>query len=85
MEKKTIFIETREPELQECQLCGKTDEKVTMYIGGYFTWAHEDCAELADKAVGFYLRCLGHDQGMTRFASDYLENEGFSVRFNGGN
>ena len=72
------------PGSHECQICGKTDENVIMFIGGFFGWAHEECAELANKAVGLYLRCLGNDQGMTRFASDYLENEGFNVHFSEG-
>ena len=84
MEKKTIVIQTREPELHECQLCGKKDKDVILFAGGFIGWAHEDCAELANKAVGLYLRCLGSDQGMTRLASDYLENEGFTVHYNGG-
>ena len=54
-----------------------------MYVDGFLGWAHEECAELADKAVGLYLRCLGSEYGMTRLASDFLENEGFTVHYKG--
>jgi len=79
-----ISFVSRDKKLHECQICGKTDEKVIMFIGGFLGWAHEDCAELADKAVGLYLRCLGSEGGMTRLASDFLESEGFTVRYNEG-
>ena len=81
---KTIYIETREPELHECQICGKKDDKVIMWVGGFFGWAHEDCAELANKVVGLYLQALNSEQGMMRLAVDFIENEGGKIHFHEG-
>ena len=41
-----------------CELCGKTDECVMAYVGGYLNYAHGDCAEIANRGVEQYLRYL---------------------------
>ena len=41
-----------------CQLCGKTDKTVDMFIGGYLMYTHESCGEIAEKAVDLWLESL---------------------------
>jgi len=50
--------EQKEHPLRKCELCGKTDETVDVWVGGYLTFAHHKCAEIANLGVHAYLRML---------------------------
>ncbi len=69
MKKKIIEIETREKKPHDCDLCGKpVNVPDDMHIGGFISWAHPECAELAEKTVDLYLRWLTlSPQGLTTF------------------
>ena len=50
--------EQKEHPPRKCELCGKTDETVDVWVGGYLTFAHHKCAEIANLGVHAYLRML---------------------------
>jgi hypothetical protein len=50
--------EQKEHPLRKCELCGKTDDTVDFWVGGYLTFAHHKCAEIANLGVHAYLRKL---------------------------
>ena len=54
---QTIYIKTRKPKLMTCDICGKTDETVDMYIGP-FNHLCPKCEEIANKVIEGYLRFL---------------------------
>ncbi len=59
---------------RKCQLCGKTDSSVNIWVGGYFAKAHQKCAEIGHKAVELYLLNLHHSMfGIEQFAEDLLK------------
>lgn len=63
-------------ELHTCELCGKTDEKVTLFIGGPWTYIHESCAEIAEKAIEGYLkRIVSMQYGITYLAEELIRAE----------
>ena len=72
---QTIIIKEREPQPHNCDICGKPVRVPDdMWIGGYLSWAHPECAEMADKAVKRYLRWLTVTHvGITQFARDIME------------
>lgn len=39
-----------------CDLCGKTDDDVEMYCGGYAMFAHPKCGEIGNKTIELHLR-----------------------------
>jgi len=69
---------------ETCQLCGKNDGKVEMYVGGYLSYAHPSCAEIGDKAIEAYLHSLlGNFNGLWILASELVkmqENQDLSMR-----
>ena len=79
---KKITIKLREPQPRNCDICGKPvklpDE---MWVGGYLSYAHNECAELADKGVRLYLRWLTLSHvSITQFAKDIIEAEELSTK-----
>ena len=44
--------------LYTCELCGKTDSEVDAWVGGYLTYGHHECAEIANKGLKLFLRFL---------------------------
>jgi len=59
---------------KKCQLCGKTDEDVDTWVGGYLNHAHHKCAEIGHKAVYLYLRSLYYDMwGLKMLAEDIIK------------
>ena len=74
--KNTIILETMPgPEKPfTCELCGKTDDEVEIYLGGLFMYLHESCAELADKAIDRYLQSLVTRQwSLIQFAEEIMD------------
>ena len=47
----TVLDKRKKEDPFTCQICGKTDDKVDMFIGGFLGYAHEGCAELAEKTI----------------------------------
>jgi hypothetical protein len=58
--------------LLTCQICGKTDENVDMWIGGYLNEAHHECADYAAKAIELYLLWLDSSFHGARNFADHL-------------
>lgn len=60
--------------MRKCQLCGKTDANVDVWVGGYISTAHHKCAEIGHRAVQLYLLNLHHQMfGLRMFAEDFLK------------
>ena len=55
-----------------CQICGKTDETVDVWVGGYINHAHHKCGEYAAKAVELYLLWLDSSFHGARSFADHL-------------
>ena len=51
----------------QCVLCGKTDNLVAMYIGGYAKYAHMRCAEIGNKAIDLHMRRIANSNESLRF------------------
>ena len=62
--------------LHTCELCGETDKDVEMFVGGPFSWLHDKCAKIADKAIAAHYRSLATmEGGLIYFANEIIEAE----------
>lgn len=55
-----VQIETRKEEKEKrvCELCGNSDGLVDIWVGGYFSFAHHKCAEIANRGIQLYQKML---------------------------
>jgi len=59
-----------------CELCGKTDNKVELFIGGPFLYLHQKCADIGDKAIKAHLKSLvSMEYGVVYLANELIEAE----------
>jgi len=58
---------------RKCQLCGKTDRAVDVWVGGYLTIAHHKCADIAARAVELYLLYLYHEMFGIELFADHIQ------------
>ena len=59
-----------------CELCGETDKKVELFIGGPFRYLHQKCADIGDKAIKAHYRSLVTMQdGILYLANELIEAE----------
>lgn len=57
-----------------CQLCGKTDETVDIWCGGYINYAHHECAEIGNKALRQFIRYILADiNGLEILAKEIVD------------
>lgn len=50
-----------------CDLCGKTDNNVQMYCGGYSAFHHPECGIIGNKAIEKYLNRIAHSPRSLEF------------------
>jgi len=56
-----------------CELCGKTDKTVELFIGGPFTYLHQKCADIGDKAITAHMeRLVCMNQGLYYLANEII-------------
>lgn len=69
---EVTITENKEKKIWTCDICGKTDEKVDLWVGGYLNHAHHECADYASKAIELYLLWIDSSFYGARNFADHL-------------
>ena len=55
-----------------CSLCGKTDDGVEMYVGGYSMYHHPECGKIGNLAIEKYMKRIANSShGLEWIINDF--------------